>query len=110
MNSNRWCCISGRLALPNIIECHTLRSIGRLEDTGTLDLLGHDVIGCIIVRPALCCKRLESRVFLMSSSVHEINIREWDVPALTHSIDPLSASQFPFPFHQSIQNLNLKFP
>src|ERR1700736_5878778 len=110
MNSNIRRCSRGRLALPNNIECRTLRSIGRPEDMGTLRLLGHDVIGCIIVRPALCRKRLETRVFLMYSSAHEIKIKEWDVPALMHPIDPSSADQYSSPSHQSIQNLNLKFP
>ena len=71
MNSNRLHCC----AFPDPIGYCTLRSIGRLEDMGTLGLLGHDVIGRVIVRPALCPKRLESRVFLMSSSVQEINIK-----------------------------------
>src|ERR1700677_3379743 len=110
MNSNRRRCSSGRLALPDNIECCTLRSIGRPEDMGTLGLLRHDVVGRIIVSPALRPKRLETGVFLMSSSAHEIKIKEWDVPALTHPIDPSSASQYSSPSHQSIQNLNLKFP
>ena len=86
MNSNRCHCC----ALPDPIGYCTLRSIRRPEDMGILGLLGHDVIGHVIVRPALCRKRLESRVFLMSSSVQEINIKKWDIPALTHPIDPSS--------------------
>jgi hypothetical protein len=85
MNSNRCHCSSGRLALPDPIGCRTLRSIRRLEDMGILGLLGHDVIGHIIVRPALCRKRLETRVLLMSSSVQEINIKKRDIPTLTSS-------------------------
>jgi hypothetical protein len=42
---------------------------------GTLELLGHDSVGCVIVRPALCRKRLEGRVFLIDSSVYEIKMK-----------------------------------
>ena len=39
---------------------------------GTLDLLGHDIISCIIVGPALCHKLAKRRAPLIVSSVYKI--------------------------------------
>ena len=51
-----------------------LETIQWLKYMHTLEFFGHNIIGCIVVRPVLCCKRLESEIFLTDLLVNGVDI------------------------------------